>query len=386
MTDQSKAAIGEGVDVTVVLPCYNALPFLEQAITSACQNDRISLEVLVVNDGSKDDSLEVMRALEAKDSRIRVIDKQNQGYGATMNRGFDEARGTYLAILEPDDWVDPHMYDDLFEYAMSFGLETPPDIVKGPYTRVWMPETPQQRYYNCSYYGRVDPGKQPFRLVDVPRLIQHHPSIWSAIYRRDFIQGNKIRFKEVPGAGWVDNPFLIETLCRAETIVYLDKPYYRYREDLPTSSSALRANTLPIERWHDMADVLDRLGVDDEGIWKSFGVIAFRYASGLIRDGALEDEELKAYMASMFERLGRERILAIPNVAPKFKATALRMMGEEPPAISGASYRNALVKEFFYTWRTNGLPFALSRIKMFLDDRGIIKYASDPTRTRSASI
>ena len=58
-----------------------------------------------------------MRDFERADRRFRVIDKKNEGYGASVNRGFSEARGTYLAILEPDDWVDAHMYDELFELA-----------------------------------------------------------------------------------------------------------------------------------------------------------------------------------------------------------------------------------------------------------------------------
>ena len=373
------------VDVSVVIPCYNVEQYLDQALASAEQNDRINLEILVVNDGSPDGSLAIMREHELRDPRVRVIDKPNGGYGNSMNRGFDEARGTYVAILEPDDWVEPHMYDDLFEFAMSFSLETPPDVVKTPYTRIWMPGTLKERHYNCSYFGRVVPATQPFTLKDAPRLIQHHPSVWSALYRRGFLNENGIRFKEVPGAGWVDNPFLIETLCQAKTIVYKEQPYYNYREDLPTSSSMKRTTTLPVERWHDMCDVMDRLGVDDPGIRTSLGVIAFRYAGGLIDAGAMEDEEMRGLMASMFERMGAERILSIPNVAPGFKKLALGMIGADVPEIDGTSYRDALVDEFFYTVRTNGLGFALNRVKLFAEQKLSFRGAN-PNKTRSASI
>ncbi len=374
------------IDVTVVLPIYNAEPYLDQALSSAEANDRINLEILAVNDGSTDGSLAIMRAHEARDSRVRVIDKQNQGYGASMNRGFSEARGTYVAILEPDDYVRPHMYDDLFEYAMGFELDVSPDIVKSPYTRVWMPGTSREHLYNCSYYGRVDPGFQPFTLKDCPRLIQHHPSIWSAIYRRAFLVDSGIKFMEVPGAGWVDNPFLIETLCRAKSIVYKNQPYYCYREDLPTSSSVKRTNTLPIERWNNMADVLDRFGVDDLGIRRSLGVVAFRYIGGLIDEGCLEDEKFRVLAGKIFQRVGEKTILSIPNIDPKFKELALALGGFKVSSkIKSASYRKALVNEFFYTTKTNGLPFALSRISIYLHRKGYGK-ALDPTKTRSASI
>ena len=120
-------------DVTVVVPCYNTERYLDQALSSAERNDRIALEIIVVNDGSTDGSLAIMRRHEARDHRVRVIDKPNGGYGQAVNRGFLEARGTYVAILEPDDYVLPHMYDDLFDLARSNAC---PDMVKSSYWRV----------------------------------------------------------------------------------------------------------------------------------------------------------------------------------------------------------------------------------------------------------
>ena len=146
-TGESRGVVSN-IDVTVVVPCYNTEKFLDQALSSIEQNDRCSLEVIVVNDGSTDGSLAIMRSHEATDDRVRVIDKPNGGYGSAVNRGFSEARGTYLAILEPDDWAEPHMYDDLIDYARTFSLtlgDDAPDIVKSPYWRIWMPTTPQER-------------------------------------------------------------------------------------------------------------------------------------------------------------------------------------------------------------------------------------------------
>ena len=371
------------IDVSVLMPCYNVEDFLDQALGSAEDNDRVSIEILAINDGSKDGSLEIMRAHAARDPRVRVIDKPNEGYGTSMNRGLDEARGTYVAILEPDDWVNPHMYDDLVEYARTF--DELPDVVKTPYTRIWMPGTDKERHFECSYIHRIDPGFQPFTLKDAPRLMQHHPSIWSAIYRRAFLDENGIRFKQVPGAGWVDNPFLVETLNSARSIAYLDRPYYNSREDLPNSSSVKRTTTLPIERWNDMCDVMERLGVTDPGIWDSLAVIAFRYIGGLMDDGSIEEPEILEGVRGIFARLGRDRILHVPNISSSFKAYALRLIGEPVPKISDSVYHRALVDEFFYSMRTNGLGYALSRVKVFFARHGVFRNFIDPSKTRSAS-
>lgn len=363
--------MGKHVDVSVVVPCYNTERFLDQALTSAEQNGRCSLEIIVLNDGSTDGSLDIMRAHAAKDARVRVIDKQNQGYGATVNRGFAEAQGTYVAILEPDDWVQPNMYDDLFEYASSFADISPtlPDIVKTPYWRVWMPTTPRERLLHCSYYQRIDVDHQPFTLSECPRLVQHHPSIWSALYRTEFLRDCDIRMREVPGAGWVDNPFLFETMCQAQSIVYLDKPYYCYREDLPGSSSATRVLKLSLERWHDMADVVDRLCPNDEGIRHALTVIGFRYAGEAIGRGALDDEELRAMLESVFSRMDANDILALENVSPQLRRLAFELSHREVPKISGMGYAKALIDEFGYSIGTNGVGFALVRTGVYMERR-----------------
>ena len=365
--------MSETVDVSVVLPIYNAEKYLDQALSSIEVNSRVSLEIICVNDGSTDSSLTIMLDHAARDPRIRVIDKPNQGYGASVNRGFSEARGTYLAIVEPDDYLDGPMYDDLFEFAKGFdaagdgsGL---PDVVKSPYWRIWMPETPDERRLNCAYFDRIKPAHQPFTVFDCPRVVQHHPSIWSAIYRRGFIEDANIRFKEVPGAGWVDNPFLFETMCQAKSIVFKNTPYYCYREDLPGSSSATRVLSLSFERWNDMADVVDRLGITDQGVRKALATIAFRYAGEAVGQGALDDEDLTRAMGEMFARIDEKTILSLENVSPQLRQLAFRLSGREVPKISKLGYLRGLVSEFAYSIRTNGMGFARMQTALYLRRR-----------------
>ena len=362
------------IDVSVIIPCYNTEAFLDQALASAEQNDRIGLEIIVLNDGSTDGSLEIMRAHEAADPRVRVIDKENQGYGASVNRGIAESHGTYIAILEPDDWVQPHMYDDLFEYGQTFGA---PDVIKSPYTRVVLPETSEQYLCNCSYYKRIDPGFQPFTLVDAPHLIQHHPSIWSALYRREFLDEFGIRFMEVPGAGWVDNPFLIETLCQARTIVYKEQPYYCYREDLPGSSSVLRKARLSFDRWHQMMDIIERLGITDDGILKAFYIIGFRYVGGGFADFGDDNPDIAQWAGEIFRRMDPERVVRIANLSGYSKKQFFELSGYDPIPYSNLEYYKELVKEFIYSTRTNGIGFGFGRIRIYVrqvaTQKGILK-------------
>ncbi|MDI9589658.1 MAG: glycosyltransferase [Acidobacteriota bacterium] len=370
-----------GIDVSVIVPCYNTEAYLDEALSSAEQNDRVSIEIIVLNDGSTDGSLDIMRAHATADSRVRVIDKENQGYGATMNRGISEARGTYVAILEPDDWVAPHMYDDLFEYGMGFGPDTIPDIIKSPYMRVVLPETSDQYVCNCSYFKRVDPGFQPFKLQDAPHLIQHHPSIWSAIYRKGFLDEKGIRFKEVPGAGWVDNPFLIETLCQADSIVYKEQPYYHYREDLPGSSSVLKRARLCFDRWHDMADIIERLNITDDEILQAFYIIGFRYIGGSFAEFGDGNPEITTWSTEVFRRMDPARVVRIKNLSGHSKQLFFELSGYEPIRYSNKEYYGELVKEFLYSLRTNGIGFALGRMRLYArqkaTERGLLEQKLD---------
>ena len=352
---------------SIIVPLYNVEAYVGECIASLRRQTFADFEAVCVNDGSTDGSLAIMRAHESADARVRVIDKPNQGYGASVNRGIDEARGTYVAILEPDDWVEPHMYDDLIEYARGF--DPLPDIVKSPYWRIWMPTTPQERKLHCSYYHRIEPPQQPFTLAEEPRMVYHHPSIWSALYRKGFLDERGIRFKEVPGAGWVDNPFLFETMCQAERIVYRDVPYYCYREDLPGSSSAARVLALSFERWNDMADVVERLGITDFGIRRSLATIGFRYAGEAIGRGALEDDELRASMAKLFSRMDEDVICSLRNVSPQLRALAFELSGREVPKLGKLGYYKALADEFAYSTRVNGLGFAFARVGVYLERR-----------------
>ena len=182
--------------VSIIVPIYNAGPYLEQCLDSIVGQTHDNLEIILLNDGSTDNSLSVMQRYAVNDNRIKIIDKQNQGYGATCNRGLTEATGTWISIVEPDDWIEPSMYSDMLAFENGFvQAGTPLDIVKTPYWRIWMPDTKGQKKLNCSYKKRIHPKHQPFAIADAAHLLCHHPSIWSAIYRKSFLDDHDIRFK-----------------------------------------------------------------------------------------------------------------------------------------------------------------------------------------------
>lgn len=267
--------------VSIVVPVFNAGPYLDQALDSLTGQTYENLEIICLNDGSTDDSLAIMERCAAEDGRMRIIDKANEGYGATCNRGIDEAHGDWIAILEPDDWLLPGAIAAMVNAAekaaraidgpnASASVPAIPDLVKTPYWRVLFPDTPKQTLVHCYYKGAAAPANATAlpdgwlaqgspAIASCTALMEYHPSIWSALYRADFLREHGIRFLPIPGAGWADNPFLVETMAAARSIVYLDTPFYCYREETPThfEETIRRQPTLVFDRWHDGTDVLE---------------------------------------------------------------------------------------------------------------------------------
>ena len=254
--------------ISVIVPIYNAGQYLDQALSSRQKVRAIgTLKSSRRNDGCHCRShSKPSRSSPKPTTASSTIDKPNEGYGATCNRGIDEAHGEWISIIEPDDWIEQGMYAEMVKHASQFSCEA--DVVKTPYWRIENPDTPHQRKLHCSYARRMRGVKQPFRISDAPCLIRHHPSIWSAVYRKSFLDEHGIRFHPIPGAGWADNPFLVDTLLRAKNILYVDKAFYCYRADTEEQERSFHKSnpSIPVTRWLEMTDVFDSLGVTDARI------------------------------------------------------------------------------------------------------------------------
>lgn len=360
--------------VSVIVPIYNAEYTLEQALKSIEDQSLEDLEIICVNDASVDNSSKIIEKHAAEDKRYVVVNHGiNSGYGASMNDGISVARGEWIAILEPDDYIYPQMYKTLITMANTYD-EDVIDIVKSPYIREIRAEGVKRgdkpiTQYNCSYRHRIKPAQQPFTMADASaaHLLRHHPSIWSAIYRYDFIVGKEIFFVEYPGAGWADNEFFYETLLQAENILYTDIPYYVYREetDEEYNSFAIKNKTLPFDRWNSMADIIERLGIENEHIKRSHVAKGFTYLNGQLKALGNNDKIINDEANKMFARMEKDIVLAEDKINPGLKAKYYE--AENLDIKSGKSvYIKSLINEFNYTVKNNGILYAMRQVMKVL--------------------
>ena len=218
--------------VSVIVPTYNVEPYLRECMDSIIGQTMKELEIICVNDGSTDGSLAILKEYAEKDSRVVLIDKQNAGYGCAMNDGLDRATGEYIGIVEPDDFVDRHMYEDLYRIAKEKDL----DVIKADFYRFLRGRNGE---YLKSYDALSRDGTGYNEVIDPKkndRIFSYVLNTWSGIYRRDFIEKYHIRHNTTPGASFQDNGFWFQTFCLAERVYFVNKPYYMNRRDNPNSS------------------------------------------------------------------------------------------------------------------------------------------------------
>lgn len=94
--------------VSILVPCFNVERYVAECLQSLQQQTLDDFEVICLNDGSTDNTLNIIRQTVGNDNRFHIIDKPNSGYGATMNLGLTLAKGDYIGIVESDDFVEPH--------------------------------------------------------------------------------------------------------------------------------------------------------------------------------------------------------------------------------------------------------------------------------------
>ena len=222
--------------ISILVPIYNVKKYLAECIDSIIAQTLTNIEIILLDDGSTDGSSQICDEYAAKDHRIKVIHKPNSGYGATMNKGLDVARGKYIGIVESDDYIRPEMYEEQYKLAEEKQL----DFLKADF-RIFVGDGKYRTFtyrpmsYNKQYYNRI---LKPQENTDI---FNTYNTIWSGIYNRDFINKNNIRFNETPGASYQDNGFYFQTYSLANRMWIMDKDFYQLRRDNPNSSVKSKA-------------------------------------------------------------------------------------------------------------------------------------------------
>ncbi|MCL2807146.1 MAG: glycosyltransferase [Coriobacteriia bacterium] len=216
------------IKVSVLVPIYNVEQYLAECLESIIGQTLRELQIICINDGSTDGSLAIIESFKERDARIEILNKANSGYGDSMNQGLALCRGKYIGIVESDDWVLPQMFEDLYNLAEKHDVQ----VVKSNFFHYYT--EPEQRFF----YELLPPDQynKVINPATVFELFCQMPAIWSALYRRDFLHDNQIRFLATPGAAYQDTSFGFKVWAFATRVYLTKQAYLHYRLDNESSS------------------------------------------------------------------------------------------------------------------------------------------------------
>ena len=233
--------------ISILVPVYNVEKYLEACLESILAQTFTDFEVICMDDGSTDKSGDILDEYAKKDIRIRVIHKENSGYGKTMNAAMLLAEGKYIGIVESDDTIERDMYQSLYDAITTYNL----DMVKTDFYTMW---DDQENGIKKIYCSLTDERSMYNKVLNPNTELNSYllkKFTWNALYTRELIMQNAIRYNETPGASYQDNGFWFQTFYWAKRVMFLDKAFYNYRQDNMTSSVHSRHKVYAMKNEYD---------------------------------------------------------------------------------------------------------------------------------------
>lgn len=214
--------------ISVIVPIYNKEKYLEKSLTSIMNQTYKNLEVILVDDGSVDHSKEICKKYCTQDDRFRYIYKSNGGVASARNSGLENATGEYIGFVDPDDYIEKEMYQQMIDLAES----TAADIVECG-VRV----NDGERYLFDKLDGCIESNEAIFHMLMWDNKVSTY--LWNKLFKKDVIYNLKFNESLVVGE---DMPFVFEGFCRSSKYAHTDKYLYTYfRND--DSLMGMRYNT-----------------------------------------------------------------------------------------------------------------------------------------------
>lgn len=217
-------------DISVILPVYNNVQYLEECINSVLAEKNLSIEIVAVDDGSTDGSGQILDDYAKKYENIKVFHQGNSGVSVARNLGLEKAEGEYICYLDSDD----HYRSEVLEKGLNLCREKNLDVIFFTYENYFENEIAAERWKN----NRVN---QPMRKREYPKepicgremlllfktQLEYRVNVFLQMASREFLQENHFSFE--PGIIFEDIPYTFEVLLRAERVMALNEVLVKRR-------------------------------------------------------------------------------------------------------------------------------------------------------------
>lgn len=247
--------------VSIIIPVYNANQYLRACLETVASQTLKNIEVICVNDGSEDTSLEILKEFAEKDSRFKVIDKENTGAGDCRNVGLREATGEYVLFLDADDKFNSELCDKAYFRAKLDNA----DICFFGAVRFNM-QTRENEAMNWVLRKELLPKTKPFKKEVLGNKFFQVTSgcPWSKMFRREFILNHQLKFQNLQNAN--DLYFVRTAMALAENMTYVDEELVTYRYAAGTNTQSTK-HKAPLEFYKAYKALKERL--EEEKVYDS---------------------------------------------------------------------------------------------------------------------
>lgn len=226
-------------DVSVVIPVYNAAPWLDECLQSVLSQTNVALEVICVNDGSGDESGSMLARYAQQDPRVTVLEQANAGQSVARDAGVQVATGRYVVFLDSDDYWSSDVLSELVDHADAESLDVL--LLEGHSVRDGdVSEAIWARY--GAYYPRAHEYREvrtgSTMIVDMRRGRDYRAHVGLYLTRMEYLQSSGVRF--IPGIIHQDNPYTFALLLRAERVAHIKVDLYARRLRPGSTITALK--------------------------------------------------------------------------------------------------------------------------------------------------
>lgn len=215
--------------ISIIIPVYNMSKFLRECLDSVINQTLHDIEIICIDDCSTDNSLEILKEYATRDTRIKIIEQEvNQGQGVARNEALKISTGEYIGFVDPDDWIEPNMYEEMYNKAK----ENNSDIVVCNIEKFYNNSSFIQIVNPISWVAEIDKTIKTninFNLKNIENisLCKTSDVVWCRIYKKQFIKDNNIRFSKIKIGE--DKLFSGLAVILANKIVHINKPFYHWR-------------------------------------------------------------------------------------------------------------------------------------------------------------
>lgn len=303
--------------ISVIIPVLNSEKYIRECMDSIVGQTLHDIEIIPVDAGSTDGTLEILERYAVQDKRIRILHSDKKSMGHQYNMGISEAKGEFIGFCESDDYISESMYEKLYGIARNHDL----DYVKSDFDMFIDKRERIFLNYHILAGNRAMLYEKVIYPSDHPDIIYRDVNMWNGIYKREFVKNRNIKFNESAGAAFQDIGFVLQSFLAAKRAMYVNEDANRYRRDnIASSVYNLKGIVNVVQEAEFSEKYLRGLNVMDEFIraviFHRFSSLFFGFYGKLpVKD--LFTEDVKEAISS-FAQIAKRKYQEIPYYAMAF--------------------------------------------------------------------